>query len=84
MKITINVEATPEEVREVMGLPEVKGLYDELLVKVKDQMEAGAEGYDPLSLLKPYLGSTTSVDQFQKLMAQMMSAYTSKGKDSGD
>lgn len=84
MKITIDVEATPEEVREVLGLPDVTAFYEELFVAVKQQMAQGAEGYDPLTLLKPLMASQPSLDQFQKMMAQMMSAYTAKGGKGSD
>ena len=44
-------------------------------------MDAGAEGYDPLSLLKPFMAqSVGAMDMFQKFMAGIMTQY---GKNNG-
>ncbi|KAB7622908.1 DUF6489 family protein [Alkalilimnicola sp. S0819] len=55
MKIRVDVDATPEELRSFFGLPDVGPLQDEILAKVREKMLAGAEGYDPLTLMKPFL-----------------------------
>lgn len=78
MKFRIDLEITPEELRKVLGQPDVQGLQKELLDKFREQVEAGAEGYDPATLLKPYLSG--SMDQFQRFMTQMMSAYAASDK----
>jgi hypothetical protein len=45
-------------------------------------MEAGAEGYDPLTLLKPYLnGGIGSMETFQKLLFNMLNQYGSGKRD---
>lgn len=79
MKVTINLDVTPEEMRKVLGLPDMQEFQSDLLARVRQQMEAGAEGYDPMSLLKPYMPGAASMEPFQRLMVQMMSAY--KGSD---
>ncbi|MET0048526.1 MAG: DUF6489 family protein [Sedimenticola sp.] len=80
MKINIELDITPEEFRKVMGWPDVSGLHEEMLAKFKEQMEAGVEGYDPLSMLKPYFAqSANSMEGFQKMMQGMMEGYFSKG-----
>ncbi|MBT3145971.1 DUF6489 family protein [Neptunomonas phycophila] len=82
MNFKIDVDMTPEEFRKVMGLPDVASLQDEMISKIKEQMEAGVEGYDPLTLLKPYLtNSVGSVEAFQKMMLGMMSQYNSSSND---
>ena len=82
MNFKIDVDMTPEEFRKVMGLPDVASLQDEMISIIKEQMEAGVEGYDPLTLLKPYLtNSVGSVEAFQKMMLGMMSQYNSSSND---
>ncbi|QLE97689.1 DUF6489 family protein [Neptunomonas phycophila] len=82
MNFKIDVDMTPEEFRKVMGLPDIASLQDEMISKIKEQMEAGVEGYDPLTLLKPYLtNSVGSVEAFQKMMLGMMSQYNSSSND---
>lgn len=74
MKITVDM--TPEEMRTLMGWPDVQGLQDEMINKIREQMNAGAEGYDPLSLMQPFFTqSANSMENFQKMMAGLMSAY---------
>ncbi len=55
MKIRIDVDVTPEELRSLMGLPEVAPLQEEMLKQIREKMLAGVEGFDAASLLKPYL-----------------------------
>ncbi|GGB90360.1 hypothetical protein GCM10011352_15480 [Marinobacterium zhoushanense] len=76
MKFTINIDMTPEELRRALGLPDVAALQDEMISRVREQMNAGAEGYDPLTLLKPYMSQGVgSMEAFQKMLFSMMSQY---------
>lgn len=78
MKISIDI--TPEEMRTLMGWPDVQPLQEEMIDKIREQMDAGAEGYDPLSLMKPFLAqSSNSMESFQKLIAGVMNAYSKQG-----
>jgi len=82
MNFRIDIEMTPEELRRALGLPDVTGLQQEMIAKVREQMEAGAEGYDPLTLLKPYLNNGIgSMEAFQKLIFNMMNQYGSGKRD---
>ncbi len=77
----ISIDMTPEEMRTLMGWPDVKGLQDEMINKIREQMDAGAEGYDPLSLMQPFFAqSASSMESFQKMVANMMSAYGKSGE----
>lgn len=53
MKINVEFDLTPQEFRQAMGLPDVEAFQQELMERFRRQMEAGVEGYDPMSLLKP-------------------------------
>ncbi|QEQ96581.1 DUF6489 family protein [Neptunomonas concharum] len=82
MNFRIDVDMTPEELRKVLGLPDVSALQDEMIKKIREQMEAGVEGYDPLTLLKPYItNGVGSMEAFQKLMLSMMSGYTNQSNN---
>lgn len=41
MKVTIEVECTPEEARRMMGLPDLTPLHDRYLAKVQEAVEGG-------------------------------------------
>lgn len=77
----ISIDMTPEEMRTLMGWPDVQGLQQEMIEKIREQMDAGAEGYDPLSLMQPFFAqSASSMESFQKMIGNMMSTYARKGE----
>jgi hypothetical protein len=88
MHIKVDVDISPEEVRRLMGLPDVQGFHQEIMDRIKQQMLAGAEGYDPLTLFRPFLEQTaSSMEGFQKLFGGLMAAGTggaAKGKRGAD
>lgn len=55
MKIKLDIDATPQELRIFFGLPDVTPLQNEILENLRERMVSGAEGYDPLTLLRPFL-----------------------------
>ena len=55
MKINVTMDVTPAELREFLGLPDVQGLQAEMLDTIREQMKAGVEGFDPLSLMRPFI-----------------------------
>lgn len=73
MKFKIDIDMTPEELRKVLGLPDVQKFQQDMMDQITEQMEAGVEGYDPLTLFKPYLTSGLgSMDALQKIMMNLM------------
>jgi len=80
MNIKIDIDMTPEEMRRLMGLPDVQPFHEELIDKMREQLRMGAEGYDPLSLFKPYMNSAVnSMEMFQHFMTGVMGGGESKG-----
>jgi hypothetical protein len=76
MNFKVDIEMTPSELRQVMGLPDVASLQEEVIKKIREKMDTGAEGYDPLTLMKPYItNSVGSMESFQKLILNMMQGY---------
>lgn len=70
MKINMNVELTPKELRELLGLPDVDGFNRRMMEKLLERMEQGIEGYDPLTFFKPYAaGSNAGMDLLRQWMA---------------
>ena len=55
MNIKLDIDATPEELRRFFGLPDVHPLQEELMQKVREKMVAGIDGFDPMTLMKPFL-----------------------------
>ncbi|MCG7576759.1 MULTISPECIES: hypothetical protein [unclassified Halomonas] len=55
MKINVEFDLTPDEFRQSLGLPDVEAFQQNLLNNIQRQMESGVEGYDPMSLMRPFL-----------------------------
>jgi hypothetical protein len=85
MNVRVDIEMTPEELRRLMGLPDVEAFNRELMDDIRARMQAGVEGYDPLHLFQSYLStSMAGMDAFRKFMSAAMSGFKSgEGKDSG-
>lgn len=78
MKVTVDFDITPEEMRKLFGLPDVESFQRQLMDDIRERMSAGVEGYDPLKLLQPYLtGTMASWDMFQKMLSNMATMSTS-------
>ena len=74
MKITIDVDITPRELRSFFGLPDIKPLQDEMLERIQDKMSTSVEGFDMLNLMKPLLPAhMQSLDVVQKAFWQIFS-----------
>jgi len=79
MNFKIDLDITPEEIRRLMGLPDIQAFQQELLTRIREQMEAGVEGYDPQSLMRPFMNqAAASMDAFQKMFGSLLSATTKK------
>lgn len=68
MKIKVDIDATPQELRTFFGLPDVAPFHDEMMATLRDKMKAGVEGYDPLTLMNTMLPKgVQGVEAMQKL-----------------
>lgn len=75
MKINVEFDLTPDEFRQSLGLPDVEAFQKNLLENIQRQMESGVEGYDPMSLMRPFLQ--------QPMMQQGLSQGLSEGLSQG-
>ncbi|MCB1718421.1 MAG: hypothetical protein KDK05_25080 [Candidatus Competibacteraceae bacterium] len=67
MKVNISIDATAEEMREFLGLPNIRPLQEEMLQAIRQNMQQGATGFDPLSLMKPlFPAQMQSMEMLQK------------------
>ena len=73
MKITMNVECTPEEARTFLGLPDVKPMQAEMLKEVQNRMSASLKAMDPEAVLKNWLPATLQgYQQLQELFLSQL------------
>jgi len=88
MKVTINVDCTPEEARIFMGLPDVTAAQQVVVEEWQRQALEAMTSMDPQALFKAWMpggmatqmGSTDAWDQFQKAF---WSAMPETGDKSG-
>ena len=52
MKITVDVDCTPEEARRFLGLPDVVPLQESMMAQMQAQMEKAAAAMDPETIMK--------------------------------
>jgi len=82
MNVKIDIDMSPEELRRLLGLPDVEPIQREMMEKLRKHMVEGINEYDPIKLLQPYLtGTLASWDLVQKLISI---AGKSKGTREGN
>ena len=81
MKIKLDIDCTPEEVREFFGLPRVKPVQEELLKEVQERLRANIKAMDPEAMLKTWLPATMQgFEQLQEMFLQQMGRAGEKRK----
>ena len=76
MKATIEIDATPQEMRELLGLPEVQGLQQELIEKLRDKMLANIDSNDMAELMKLYMPMSEQLSGMEGLQKTMWAAFS--------
>lgn len=80
MKVTIEMDMTPQEARAFMGLPDVQTMTDEMQARMKAAFDAG----DPDAMMRawaPVMGGGEAFQKFQKLMWDSAAAMASGNKN---
>jgi len=68
MKVTFNVECTPEEARSFLGLPDVAPMQHALMADLEERLRANIESMNPEAMVKTWLpASIQNVEQAQKM-----------------
>jgi len=81
MKIKLDIDCTPEEVREFFGLPRVKPVQEELLKEVQERLRANIKAMDPEAMLKTWLPATIQgFEQLQEMFLRQMGRAGEKRK----
>jgi hypothetical protein len=75
MKMTIEVDCSPEEARRFLGLPDVSVLNDALVKEMQTRMSANMAALAPEELMKSWMAfGVGAQEQFRKLMEAGLSA----------
>lgn len=79
MKITVDVDCTPEEARSFLGLPDVKPMQDALLRQAQERLSATMQAMDPETMMKTWMpAGMQGLEQLQKFWSAFVSAASRK------
>jgi hypothetical protein len=77
MKITVDVDCTPDELRTFFGLPDVKPMQEALMKQVQDQMATNLHAMEPEAMFKVWMpAGIQGMEQMQKML---WSQFTTSG-----
>ena len=77
MKITIEVDCSPEEARAFLGLPEVRPLQERLLTEMEARMADYLRQTDPQTLVEQWMPfGVKGLEQWQSVWVQMLNTAT--------
>lgn len=82
MDVTINLNLTPTEARQLMGLPDVQPLQEAALAKIQERIMAQAEAFSADGLLNTWFGggANTAMESFRDLFSGAIAQGLSGGK----
>jgi Family of unknown function (DUF6489) len=81
MKISVDIDCTPEELRGFFGLPDVKPMQDELMKEIAERMRANVKALDAETMLKTWLpAGLKGFEQLQEMFMSQMAGRSGGGK----
>jgi ABC-type dipeptide/oligopeptide/nickel transport system permease subunit len=81
MKVTIDIDCTPEEARKFFGLPDVEPMQKAILAEMEKRMLSEMEKFTPENLLQTWFStSQQGADMFSRMLTSMSLRPGEKGK----
>jgi hypothetical protein len=77
MNVTINVDLTPSEARELMGLPDVKPLHDAAMARVEQRVMEQADKFSADGLMNTWFTGSPGAAE---LLSDMVGGLLSQGR----
>ena len=77
MKISFDIDCTPDELRGFFGLPDVTAMQQQLLKEVEERMRANLTALDPETMLKTWL--PTGLKGFEQLQEMFLGQMAGQG-----
>jgi len=81
MKIKMEIDIDPKELREFLGFPDVAGLQKEAVKTVMKKMKSGTEDFDPMTLIKGWTPETFAKADWQGLFKRMLQSGNNTDDD---
>jgi hypothetical protein len=79
MKMTVEVDCTPEEARRFLGLPDVSSLNEHMVAEMRKRVDANMAMLAPEELMKNWMTlGAGAQEHFRKLMEVGLSAAATR------
>jgi len=78
MKVTVNVDCTPEEARAFLGLPDIKPMQDRMMQEMEAQLAARLKAMSPDEMLRTWMPGNAGLEQMQAFFSQFTGAKPQK------
>ena len=82
MKITINIDCTPAEARQYMGLPDVAPMQEAMLKELQERMTANLTALQPTEMIKAWF--PMGMDRWLEMQKTFWTQVTSIGARGDD
>lgn len=79
MKISVDIDCTPDEARRFFGLPDVSHLQEKLMQEVEKRMMENLQAMDPDSLMRTWL--PFGLEGLEKMQKAFWSQMAGKKED---
>ena len=81
MKVTVNVDCTPEEARSFLGLPDVQPLQEAVMAQMQERMMSSLKSMDPEVLLKTW--GPMGLNNLEQIQKFFFSQFPGSGSGGG-
>ena len=79
MKVTFDIECTPEEARKFLGLPDVVPMQEAMMKELSEKMKENMEAMDPETIMKTWFESgMQNMTDMQKMFWGQMGVSNGK------
>ncbi len=73
MKVTFNIECTPQEARSFFGLPDVAPMQERMLKEMEEKMRKNMGAMDMENLFKNFMtGAGSGMERWQEMFTNML------------
>ena len=76
MKVTIEIDCTPEEARRFLGLPDVGPMQQAMMDNIQQRMASAINATTPEALLRAWM--PLAPEQMQQAIAKLFGAFAPK------
>lgn len=82
MKVTFDIECSPEEARAFFGLPDVQPMQERMMDEIEKKMQENVKAMDPETMVKTWMPiALQNMAELQKLFWENMNMHASPSQN---